>query len=178
MNVTVTETDNTVTITNAGATLGNGLTGGLSAGQTLSVLLTNSTASLGSNTAFTTSWADLLTLSSLTAGKYLVTATVTVGATDLTTALGTSRKFGVRLIDSAGSPTTYASTHGIVLTNATAGLQLATVTLSANVTLASTLNLKLQIIGSGTDITAYYQEQGSGATASAATRINAIKFSS
>lgn len=178
MNVTVNESTNTVTVSQAGASLGNGLTGGLSAGQTLAVSLTNASSTLGSATAFTTSWADLLTLSSLTAGKYLVTATVSVGASNLAAALSASRTFAVRLIDSAGSPTVYASAHGVVLTNATPGLQLATISLSANVTLASTLNLKLQVIGSGTDIGAYHQEQGSGGAIGSATRINAIKFSS
>lgn len=165
--VIINETNDNVIVTTAGGTVGYGLSGGFNVGQTLAVSLTNSAANLASNTALTGAYATLTSIGSLAAGTYLVSATASIGATNLGAALAASRTFGIQLFNGTAVA---ASTHGVVPTSATTAAQLASASLCTIVSLAATGTISLQARGA-TDLSAYASEQGSGATAANATRI-------
>lgn len=162
----------TVFVTNLGGALGYGLTGGYSVGQTLATSLTTAQDSLSAKTAVTASYATLASVS-LAAGTWLVVGHASVGATNLAAALAASAIFGVRIFDGTNA---VASAHGAVPTDATTfAAQITNASLVAVVTLASASTVSLQIDGS-TTLSAYHQEQGSGATTGNATRISAIRI--
>ena len=162
----------TVFVTNLGGALGYGLTGGYSVGQTLAASLTSAQASLSAKTAVTASYATLASVS-LAAGTWLVVGHASVGATDLTVALTASAIFGIRIFDGTNA---VASMHGGVARDATNfAAQITNASVVAVVTLASASTVSLQIDGS-TTLSAYHQEQGSGATTGNATRISAVRI--
>lgn len=162
----------TVYVTNLGGALGYGLSGGYSLGQTLAAGLTSSQASLTAKTTLTASFATLQSVS-LAAGTWLVVGHASVGADNLGAALAASGIFGLRLFDGTN---TFASTHGSVRTEATTfSAQITGASVVGVVTLASPATVSLEIDGS-TTLAAYHLEQGSGATATNATRLSAVRL--
>lgn len=172
--IKIIETTDTVKIVPVAGSIGNGLTGGFEAGQTLAVSLTSSAASMSAKTALTGSFATLTGASlSLAAGTWIVTAQASIGATTLGSALAASGIFALRLFNGT---TTIVSVHGGVARDATTTTaQLSSGCLSAIVTIASTTTISLQAVGT-TTLSAYHQEQGSGTTQGSATYISAVRI--